>query len=287
MQESVRGFSFEDQPHHLGAVQRLLTLYRYRSLVYNLTSRELKARYKSSVLGFVWSLLNPLAMMLVFTVVFSVLAPNKTIERYPIFLLCGLLAWNFFSASVMSGTNSIIANSGLVKKMYFPREVLPIATVLANLVNFLLSLVVLFGVLIVFRSNLSPWLWELPIVILIQTVFTIGVVLLLSTIQVYYRDTMLMLDVIMLAWFFLTPVFYPMTYLPTTLQVFGVTVDVQRLSYILNPMASFINMYRDLLYYGSHTAPDFFWRTSVTALIVFAFGYWVFARYSDDFGEEV
>ena len=226
-------------------------------------------------------------MMVVFAIMFSVMAPNRTIEKYPIFLLCGLLAWNFFSASIMTGTNSIVANGGLVKKMYFPREVLPIATVLANLVNFLLALVVLFAALIIFRSNFSPWLWGLPIVILVQTIFTIGVVLLLSTVQVYYRDTMLVLDVILLAWFFLTPVFYPVTYLPTSFQVFGVAVDVQRLSYILNPMASLINMYRDLLYYGSRTAPDFFWRTSATALIMFALGYWVFAKFSDDFGEEV
>ncbi len=134
---------------------RLRELIRYRELIVNLTIRELKARYKSSVLGFFWSLLNPLGMMLVFTVVFTVMQPNNQIEKFPIFLLCGLLPWNFFSAGVMTGANSIVANGNLVKKVYFPREVLPIASVLANLVNFLLALIVLFAALILFRGRFS------------------------------------------------------------------------------------------------------------------------------------
>ena len=276
-----------DYAARLSMRQRLVRLYQFRELIYNLVQRELKARYKSSVLGFVWSLLNPLGMMVVFTIVFSVLMPNNTVAHYPIFLLCGLLAWNFFSASIMTGTNSIVANGNLVKKVYFPREVLPIATVLANLVNFLLALVVLFAALLVFRIPLSLWIWQLPFIILIQTCFTLGIVFLLSTAQVFYRDTLLVLDVVLLAWFFLTPVFYPISFLPTSYEVLGVTVDVQRLMYILNPMASLINMYRDLLYWGYRTDPDFFWRTSLTALSVLAIGYWVFVKYSGEFGEEV
>ncbi len=276
-----------DYAAHQSYRQRLVALYRFRELVYNLVQRELKARYKNSVLGFVWSLLNPLGMMVVFTIVFSVLMPNNSVPNYPIFLLCGLLPWNFFSASIMTGTNSIVANGNLVKKVYFPREVLPIATVLANLVNFLLALVVLFAAMLLFRMPLSPWLILLPVVIVIQTCFTLGIVLLLSTLNVFYRDTLIVLDVILLAWFFLTPVFYPISMLPTSYTVLGITLDVQRIMYILNPMASIINMYRDILYYGYRTDPDFFWRTSLTALSVLGIGYWVFVRYSGEFGEEV
>lgn len=276
-----------DYAARLGYFQRIITLYRFRELVYNLVQRELKARYKNSVLGFIWSLLNPLGMMVVFTIVFGVLMPNNNIPNYPIFLLCGLLPWNYFSASVMSGTNSIVANGNLVKKVYFHREVLPIATVLANLVNFLLALVVLFAAMIVLRMPLSPWLVLLPVVILIQTCFTLGIVFLLSTFQVFYRDTLIVLDVILLAWFFLTPVFYPISMLPTSYTILGITIDVQRAMYILNPMASLINMYRDLLYWGYRTDLDFVWRTSLTALGVLTIGYWVFVRYSGEFGEEV
>lgn len=282
-------------PNDISGVQRLWlrgkrrfgALYRYRMLIYNLVLRDLKSRYRNSVLGFVWSLLNPLAMMVVFTVVFSVLMPNNQIDNYPIFLLCGLLPWNFFTATIMTGANSIVANGNLVKKVFFPREVLPLATVLANLVNFLLALVVLFAVLLVFRMPWSPWLFLLPVVILIQTAFSLGIVFLLSTMQVYYRDTLIVLDVVLLAWFFLTPVFYSTNILPATYTLAGVELPVSRLMYTLNPMASLINMYRDILYWGYRTDPDFFWRTSITAFGILAIGYWVFTRHSGDFGEEI
>lgn len=267
--------------------RRFGALYRYRMLIYNLVLRDLKSRYRNSVLGFVWSLLNPLAMMVVFTIVFSVLMPNNQIDNYPIFLLCGLLPWNFFTATIMTGANSIVANGNLVKKVFFPREVLPLATVLANLVNFLLALVVLFAVLLIFRMPWSPWLFLLPVVIIIQTAFSLGIVFLLSTMQVYYRDTLIVLDVVLLAWFFLTPVFYSTNILPATYTIAGVELPVSRLMYTLNPMASLINMYRDILYWGYRTDPDFFWRTSITAFGILAIGYWVFTRHSGDFGEEI
>lgn len=266
---------------------RFQELLRYRDLIRNLVVSELKARYKNSVLGFVWSLLNPLAMMMVFTVVFGVLWPNHDIRNYPIFLLCGLLPWNTFAASITGSMTSIVANSNLIKKVYFPREVLPIAAVLAQLVNFLLALLVLFAALLVFRANFSPWLWTLPLIILIQTCFTLGIGLILSTLHVFYRDTLMVMEVVMLAWFFLTPIFYSVRQLPAAYTLLGIELDVHRLFYILNPMASIINVYRDLLYYGYRTDPDFFIRTTLTALLVLLFGYWFFARYSDRFGEEV
>jgi ABC-type polysaccharide/polyol phosphate export permease len=271
----------------LSVFARLRELFRYRDLIRNLVVSEVKTRYKNSVLGFVWSLLNPLAMMLVFSVVFGVLWPNQEVRNYPIFLLCGLLPWNFFSASVVSSLNSVLTNGNLVKKVYFPREVLPIAAVLAQLVNFLLALVVLFAALIIFRTNFSPWLWTLPFIILIQTCFTLGIGLVLSTLQVFYRDTQLVMEVVMLAWFFLTPVLYRAAQLPEVYKVGEIDLPVQRILYILNPMASLINVYRDLLYNGYRTDIDFFIRTTLTALVALAFGYWFFTRYSDRFGEEV
>lgn len=264
----------------------LRELYRYRSLVLNLVVRDLKSRYKRSVLGFLWSLLNPLAMMLVFTVVFTVIMPSQ-LENYPIFLLCGLLPWNFFTGALMLSINSVIGNANLVKKVYFPREVLPLSAVLANLVNFLLGLAVLLVVLIFFHSHFSPWLWLLPLVILIQTCFTLGVAFFLAAINVYYRDTLMIMDVVLLAWFFLTPVVYSIAILPSSYEILGVTVDVQRLMYILNPMASLIAAYRDLLYWGYRTDLDFFLRTALTAIAVLVAGYWFFVRHSHDFGEKV
>jgi lipopolysaccharide transport system permease protein len=269
------------------ALEHLREVVQYRELILNLTIRELKARYKSSVLGFLWSLLNPLGMMLVFTFVFTIMRPDARMETYPLFVLCGLLPWNFFSAGVMGSINSIVGNANLVKKVYFPRESLPTSIVLADLVNFLLGLVVLFAALIIFRAKFSPWLWLLPVVILIQTCFVLGIAFILSTVNVYYRDTLMIMDVVMLAWFFLTPVIYPIESLPTSYTAFGVTFNVHRLMYILNPMASLIAAYRDLLYWGYRTDLDFLLRTALTSLTVLVFGYWFFVRSSRRFGEEV
>lgn len=267
-------------------IWHLKELVRYRGLVYNLVVRELKARYKRSALGFLWSLLNPLAMMLVFTVVFTVIMPSQ-IEKYPIFLLCGLLPWNYFTGGMMVSINSIAGNASLVKKVYFPREALPISSVLASLVNFLLGLVVLMGVLVVFRAPFTPWLLLLPLVILIQTCFILGIALFLSTVNVYYRDTLMIMDVVLLAWFFLTPVVYAIDILPTSYQVIGLDLNLQRLMYVFNPMASLIAAYRDLLYFGYRTDLDFFLRTAVTAIAILILGYAFFIRHSHKFGEKV
>ncbi len=269
------------------SIRRLKEIVRYRGLIRNLVVSELKIRYKNSALGFIWSLLNPLGMMIVFTVVFGVLWPNNSIEKYPLFLLCGLLPWNFFAASINSSTNSVVFNGNLIKKVYFPREVLPISAVLAQLVNFLLAFVVLFAVLLIFPSNLSPWLPFLPVVIIIQTIFTLGVALILSTLNVFYRDTVIILEVVLLAWFFLTPIFYSVEMLPVSYDLSGITLNVRRIYYIANPMASIVNMYRDMLYYGYRTDIDFFLRTTATALTVFGFGFWFFTRLSGRFGEEL
>lgn len=267
--------------------QSLREVYRYRHAVLQLTLRELRARYKNTALGFFWSLLNPIGMMLVFTAVFTVFLPGNGIEKYPLFVLCGILPWNFLSAGVMTGISSITANGSLVTKIYFPREILPFSSVLANLVNFLLSLLVLFVFLIVFQAHISPWIWLLPVVILLHAALIVGLALILSTLNVFYRDTLMVMDVVMLAWFFLTPVVYPISALPNAYTVLGVTVNVQRLVYIFNPMASIISTYRDLLYWGYRTDADFFVRTAITVFAILAFGYWFFRRHSHRFGEEV
>ena len=274
-------------------IARLAELWTYRELVANLVDRDLKVRYKNSALGFLWSLLNPLLLMLVFTVVFTVMLPNWSIPRFPAFVLCALLPWNFFTSSVMGAMGSIVHNGNLVKKVYFPREILPISTVLSNFANFILALPVLFGLLLWFRVPLTIWLAYLPIIMATQLAFTIGIAFILATMNVFYRDTAVIMEVILQAWFFVTPVFYPVEVLPELKVIWGLTLPIRRLVYILNPMASIIASYRSVLYGfidGSPpTAPalDFFSRTVVTALIILLLGYGIFARYSHRFGEEV
>ncbi len=265
---------------------RLVELFKYRELLYNLVVRDLKVRYRNSVLGVAWSLLNPLFMALVFTVVFTVMQPSN-IERFPVFVLCALLPWNFFLSSVTGATGSIVNNAHLVKKVYFPREVLPLSVVLSNLVHFLIALIVLFGMLALFRVRLTLWILYLPLLILIQIAFSSGVALLLSTVNVFYRDTEHIIGVLMLALFFVTPVFWDHTILPEKAVLLGVAWPVQRLTFILNPMASLISAYRDILYFGRKIDISFLSRTIVTASIFLVIGYWVFVRHSKVFGEEV
>lgn len=268
-------------------VVKLAELIRYRELVKNLVLRDLKARYKNSILGLFWSLLNPLFTMLVFTVVFTFMMPNNQISKFPVFLLCALLPWNFFQAALMGCTNSIVDNATLVKKVYFPREALPLSTVLSNFVNFLLALLVLFVMIWAFRIPLTRQVLWLPVIMITQLVFTLGLGLILATTNVFYRDTGLILGVVLQAWFFLTPIIYPIDILPTQRSILGLTLNIHRLAYILNPMASIISSYRVVLYHGARPALDFMLRTLVTAVATLVLGYAIFSRYSGTFGEEV
>lgn len=266
-------------------IQHLKELWAYRDLIYNLVVRDLKVRYKNSLLGVFWSWLNPLLMMLIFTFVFGYMWPDRTIDYPHIRFLSALLPWNFFVGAVMGGIQSIVGNSHLVKKVYFPREVLPLSTVLSNLVNYLISLPVLLILILVSGVPLTGWLLFLPIPILIQVIFTMGIVLFLAALEVFYRDTHMVMDVGMQAWFFLTPIVYTYRALPEKATVLGVTFNPQIWLFRLNPMASIINTYQDILYNGALTQFDFLARTAVTALVVLVFGYWFFLKFSKRFGE--
>ncbi len=267
-------------------------IWKFRDLVFNLVVRDLKVRYKYSALGILWSLLNPLLMMLIFAVVFT-LFMKQNIVHFPVFFLSGLLPWNFFQASVMGTTGSIVGNGGLIKKVYFPREVLPLALVLSNLVHFGLALIVLGGFIIALGIGFTPYLIWLPLIIFLQVMFVLGLSFFTSAINVFYRDTLMILDVLLQAWFFLTPIFYSMDAIPVDYFIGGVDLPVQQIVRWLNPMASIIDLYRNVLYgdptNGVPGPPDlnFLIRTAVTAFIVFMAGWWVFRRLSPRFGEEV
>jgi lipopolysaccharide transport system permease protein len=265
----------------------LAEVWRYRELLFNLTVRDLKVRYKNSVLGIGWSLLNPILMMLVFTLVYTVMLGQSNRHDYAAFILCGLLPWYFFSGSIMGGTGSIVNNGYLIKKVYFPRVVLPTSIMLSNLVNFLVALPVYFVLSWLLGVRFTPYVLFLPVVIVVEMIFIEGVSLLLSSANVFYRDVQQVMEVLILAWFFLTPIIWDVNTLPVSKVIMGVEVPVQRLTYILNPMASIITTYRDILYYGRSIGWDFFLRTAVTSLIVLVAGFYAFNRLKGRFAEEV
>ncbi len=273
---------------------RLLELKSYRYLLQNLIIRNIKARYKNSALGILWSLLNPLGLMLVFTVVFSILSGDNAPRQYPVFVLVGIIPWRFFSDSLMSGSVAILNNGSLVKKVYFPRELLPIATLLSELVNFLFGLIVLVVFLYAFGLGLT-WnaLW-LPLILLTQLIFSLGLSFLLSAVTIFYRDVLMILDVVLQAWFFLTPVFYSFETLFGVQTTFlGVTFNPAQVMRWLNPMASIIDGYRTVLWGTMSSSgagsmnPVFLLRTFIEAVIILIISYIIFTRSERLFGEKL
>jgi lipopolysaccharide transport system permease protein len=240
------------------------------------------------VLGFVWSLLNPLGMMVVFTIVFSVLMPNNQRPQLSDFPALRAAAVEFFHSQHHDGHQQHCRQWQPGQEGLLPAR----GAAAGHRAGQPGELFVGAGRSVCGAPAL-PYAVESVAVACCQSssssrpAFSLGIVFLLSTVQVFYRDTLIVLDVVMLAWFFLTPVFYSTSLLPATYTVAGVELPVGRLMYILNPMASLINMYRDILYWGYRTDPDFFWRTSITAFAVLAIGYWVFTQHSGDFGEEI
>jgi lipopolysaccharide transport system permease protein len=274
-------------------LRRLVEIAEYRELLGNLVARDLKLRYKNSVLGFLWSLVKPLLLMVVFTIVFTIMIPDLRVPNFPVFVLCAVLPWNFFNTAIISSIQAVSSNGHLIKKVYFPLEVLPLSTVLSNLVNFLLAFVVLLGMIALSGIPFTTALLWLPLIVVAHLLFTVGVAFVLATTNVFYRDTGVIMEVLMQAWFFLTPVFYPLEILPELALVRGIELPVRRLVYILNPMASIIASYRAVLYGSTLGAPphapavDFYARTLVTAALCFLIGLRIFGRYRERFAEEV
>src|SRR5688572_21431481 len=199
-------------------LSNLAKLFRYRGLIQTLVVRELKARYRGSTLGFFWSFFNPLMLLLVYTFVFKVVlrdAHPPEIEPYALFLFCGLLPWTWFSSSLTESSNVLISGGNLIKKVLFPAEVLPIVTVLANMVHFFLGLPILAAFLLYYRASLEPieLVW-FPLVVLVQLLLTVGLALIVSALTVHFRDIKDLLANLLTFWFFATPIIYPMAAAP-------------------------------------------------------------------------
>lgn len=271
----------------------ILELFKYQYLLRNLVTRNVKVRYKNSIFGILWSLLNPLLMMIVYTILFTKLIPNSGVRIFPVFILVALIPWNFFSGSLMSGTQSVTSNSSLVKKVYFPRLLLPTSSMLSELINFGLAFFVLIILLYAFGIGLTIHALWVPFILLIQIIFIQGIIMISSSINVFYRDVVMILNVVLLAWFFLTPVFYPFERFGTSATIMGITFDPAVVMRWLNPMASIIDGYRTVLWGTVESNgpvamdPAYLLRTLVTASIIFIIGYFIFQRTEHLYGEKL
>lgn len=226
--------------------RRVAELMAYRELVFNLTARDVKLKYKRSSLGIAWSLLNPLIMMAIYTAIFSLFLRVVSVPNYWALVLGGLLIWLFFANAIGSSTTSFVHSSNLISKVYFPVETLPIASVLANFTNLLISLAVLIPVLAVLRLPLGPSLVLLPVALIAMLAFTVGLAMIAAALTVYFRDLEHLIGLGLTALFYLSPVLYPLD--PSAIPSGGA-------KYLglfeLNPMSWFLDTFHHLLYYGT------------------------------------
>ncbi len=255
----------------------VLRTWRYRHLLVNIVVKDLKLKYQRSILGFAWSLLNPLVMIGVYTVAFRYVMRVPT-ERFVLFILIGVLAWNFFVGSVMSASEAVISNAALQKSVVFPRAVLPFSTVLFNLSLYLLTIVVFLPVmLLVYRVPPAPRMLLFPLFLFLQVVFITGLTLFLSTASTLFRDVKHLIEVGINVLFWTTPIVYEMTMIPARFQ---------RLA-LLSPMASFVRAYQDIFYYGVVPSGIVWTVTIVYAVGAFVCGLSVFLAYEDSFADHL
>ena len=255
-------------------------LVRRRELLMDFAWRDLRARYKGSALGFAWHFVMPLSQLVVFWVLFGVLfgvrPRTETGEQpYAIFLFVGLLPWTFFATALQSGAASIVANAGIVKKVALPVQLLPASAVLSALVNFLLTLVVLFVVLAAFGPRHPEGVIYLPVLAAVQLVMGLGLAYLLAALNVFFRDVQHILSVLLMAWYFLTPILFPVS----------IVADRPREAMLLylNPMTALIVGYQRALLDGLPPEWGALAYSAGFAVVAFAVGYWYFARAKDGF----
>jgi ABC-type polysaccharide/polyol phosphate export permease len=260
--------------------KKIKEILSYKQLVMNLVSRDLKVKYGSSILGFFWSLLNPLVMMAVYTIVFrNFMKIGK--EDFPIFLMCGFLPWNFFSTSLSMSATSITGASNLVKKVYFPREILPISVTLSNLVQFLLTFIILFPSILFFdvKIDVLTILWGLPFVIIVHLIFTLGFAFLISALNVYYSDVQHFLEIVIMVWFWMTPIIYDIAQIHIP--------DKWKIFITANPMTSIIYIYRYICMGSPVDLSTCILLATGWAIVSFFIGLFVFGRLKRRFGEEL
>jgi len=257
-------------------LSRLKEIHRYKYLLYNLVSRDLKVKYNGSILGFFWSLLNPLVMLFVYTLAFRYIIKVR-VENFPLFFLCAFLPWSFLNISLSMSVSSIKDNASLVKKVYFPREILPFSIVFSNLIQFLLTFIILIPALLIFGTKMGFPLFVVPFIILFQTAFLIGLSYIVAALNVFFSDVKHLLEIFLQVWFWLTPIIYPITYVPEQYQFW----------YRLNPFVRFVESYRDCLLYNKMPSVYSLLVLFIIGVAVFLIGQLVFNFYNKRFAEEI
>lgn len=252
-------------------------IYAYREMIFSMVQKDLRGRYKGSFLGFLWTFINPLLQLLVYNLVFSIIL-RSGVDKYYLFLFVALIPWIFFSSAITGGSVSVIAQKDLVKKIYFPNEVIPISYVTSCFVNMLLGFVVVIGVVIYSGVHISSLaLLCLPVVMIVEYFLALGIAMITSAVTVYFRDLEHILTIIAMAWMYITPVVYDIEICPTE----------YRWIMHINPMTSVIIAFRDILYYGRVPEMMTLLEAVVLGVVFLLIGCLVFRKLKRRFAEEL
>ncbi|WP_151733825.1 ABC transporter permease ['Paenibacillus yunnanensis' Narsing Rao et al. 2020] len=253
-----------------------IDVYNYREFLKNSVSKDLRTRYRGSVFGFLWTFLNPLLMLVVYSVLFSIVV-RMQVDNYPLFLFSTLLSWNFFSTTILSGSSIIVNSGNLIKKIYFPHEILPISVVMGGLVNYIYGLVILIPALSIYGYYPNTNYIYLPLILLIQVILTLAITFLVSSLTVFFRDLEHMLVIIVNALFYLSGVLFPLSTVP----------ERARWLFDFNPIAMLMASYRDVFYYNQ--TPDMFTLSMIGlfSFVLLIVAQRIFAKLKFRFIEEI
>lgn len=255
-------------------------LYQYRELLKSNVKKEIRGKYKGSFLGILWSFVSPLLMTLVYAIVFPFLMRGAGYEHYTTFLIIGILPWTWFTTSIAQGTFVVLGNAGIIKKVYFPREILPISVVTSGLINFLISCIVMIIFIIFSGIGFSINILFLPLVILAQYLFTLGIIFITSAINVYVRDLEYIINFIIQMLFYGTPILYSVDMFANAPKVISTLINI-------NPMGVIITSYRDILYWKNIPHINSLLIVIIGSLLLCLLGLMIFRKLSKGFAEEV
>lgn len=264
----------------------LIGLFKYRVLIQNLVSRELKARYRGTMLGFFWSFVNPFLLMVIYTVVFGLIigprdaAFENSPWKFALYLFCGVLPWTWFAASCIESANVLIVQGNLIKKVMFPVEILPVVVVISNFVHFVFGLPVLLIFVPILGKQYTLFLLFLPLVIVVQFVFSLGFAFLVSSLTVHFRDIKDILTNLLTFWFFATPIIYTESLLANKPKILNLWMD-------LNPMTHIMRGYQNSVFFGEMIRWKKLGITFLVSIVFLFIGYYIFDKLRDSFPEEV
>lgn len=271
-----REFVYDSARPRLVIWEDAVELFRYRDLLWSLVQRDLTVRYKRSVLGFLWTMLNPLLTMIVLTIVFSTFFRFE-FQHFAVYLLSGLLLWNFFAQSTTQAIHNLLWAGSLVNKIYLPKPIFVISALLVGLVNLVLALIPLALIMLISQHRFSPALLFLPIPIALVFVFALGVGLFVTTLAIFFVDVVDIYQVGLMVLFYLSPIIYPLSILPE-----------QYLPFVkLNPMYYFLQLFRQPIYDGTIPEVGLVWRAALIALVALMVGWWFFTKKADEFAYRV